>query len=269
MIDAPARLDARLAEEARALVADSATRSALAGAARWRSAGGGGWRGGAGRQCARSWPRWRRRWPRRWSATGAAAAAGRARRRPTRWSAAIRPTTWSSRRKPSRAPRHTRGRRSSSAAAWSRVEGLAPRSTRAAWTRAAVAVGLATAAAMLPWPARAVGTVAGVRTRPIARRRLATHASPLSRWSCRRRRTWAASRPSTATPPPSRSSPADDVEVRAGTTAATVRVAREGAAPLVAAADRRPGGGHAARAARWHVGDQRRLRRSLAAGRDC
>ena len=124
--------------------------------------------------------------------------------------------------------------------------------------RAAVAVGLATAAAMLPWPARAVGTVAGstrVRSRGIGWRR-APHrvlrgrvsaavpgrrvrrAPRRNRRGGRRRRTRSGAR---------RHHGRDDPR-GARRRGATCR-----------RRFRRHGGRHTARAARRHVGDQRRL----------
>ena len=235
MIDAPARLDARLADEARALVADSVTRSALVGAlagAVLAAAAGVTGQGATIRFLAAVAPTvaaalvgyWRGRG--RW--TRAAAADALERRHPadnlvvtaealTRtgshpWQAVV------------------------SAAAWSRIERLPPLSMRAAWTRAAVAVVLATAAAMMPWPARAVGTGAGSDRSDGA---VSAGDALLTSFSV------------VVSPPPylggesaeHRDATAVEVvaggrvEVRAGTTAATVRLARDGAAPLVAAAD--------------------------------
>ena len=257
MIDAPARLDDRLAEEARALVADSATRSALVGAlagAVLAAATGVAGQGATVRLLAAVAPTvaaalvgyWRGRG--RW--TRAAAADALERRHPADNLVVTAEALTRTASHPWQAV--------VSAAAWSRIESLAPLSTRAAWTRAAVAVGLATAAAMLPWPARAVGTVAGsgasdravsvgdarltsfsvVVSPPAVPGRRVRRAPRRNRRGGRRRRTRGGAR---------RHDGRDDP--RGARRCGSTRRRRF----------RRHGGRHAARAARWHVGDQRRL----------
>ena len=234
MIDAPARLDDRLAKEARTLIADSVTRSALGGAltgAVLAAAAGVTGQGTTVRLLAAIVPTvaaalagyWRSR--SRW--TRAAAADALERRHPADNLVVTAEALTRTASHPWQAV--------VSAAAWSRIESLAPLSTRAAWARAAVAVGLATAAAMLPWPARAVGTVAGSGASDPA---VSVGDARLTSFSV-------------VVSPPAylggesvehRDATAvevvagGEVAVRAGTTAATIRVARDGAAPLVAAA---------------------------------
>ena len=235
MIDAPARLDARLADEARALVADSVTRSALVGAlagAVLAAAAGVTGQGATIRFLAAVAPTvaaalvgyWRGRG--RW--TRAAAADALERRHPADNLVVTAEALTRTASHPWQAV--------VSAAAWSRIDSLPPLSMRAAWTRAAVAVVLATAAAMMPWPARAVGTGAGSDRSDGA---VSAGDALLTSFSV------------VVSPPPylggesaeHRDATAVEVvaggrvEVRAGTTAATVRLARDGAAPLVAAAD--------------------------------
>ncbi len=234
MIDARARLDDRLAEEARTLIADSVTSSALGGAlagAVLATAAGVAGQGTTVRLLAATAPTvaaalagyWRSR--SRW--TRAAAADALERRHPADNLVVTAEALTRTASHPWQAV--------VSAAAWSRIESLAPLSTRAAWTRAAVAVGLVTAAAMMPWPARAVGTVAGSGASDPA---VSVGDARLTSFSV------------VVSPPPylggesveHRDATAVEVvagghvEVRAGTTAATIRVAREGAAPLDAAA---------------------------------
>jgi hypothetical protein len=234
VIDARARLDDRLAKEARTLIGDSVTRSALGGALTGvvlAAAAGVAGQGTAVRLLAATAP------------TVAAALAGYWRGQ-SRWTRAAVADALE-RRHPAdnlvvtaealtRTASHP-WQAVVSAAAWSRIERLAPLSARTAWTRAAAAVGLATAAATMPWAARAVGPVAGSGASDPA---VSAGDARLTSFSV------------VVSPPSYLNSESVEhrdatavevvagghVEVRAGTTAATVRVAREGAAPLVAAA---------------------------------
>ena len=77
-----------------------------------------------------------RRWSRRSRATGAAGVGGRVRQRPTRWSVAIRPTLVVTAEALTRDGLTPPWQAVVSAAAWSRIEDLAPAvGRRAAWTR--------------------------------------------------------------------------------------------------------------------------------------